>query len=197
MKNVKAKVLAALVAATILIPTASVYAAETTTTATKDKYATAISKQQAKLDQLKAKLEDKTLLSEKKLQIKQAQETNSALRKEIAAKKTTMEALKKEISQKKAQLSPDDKAKIKAQLEVVKTQLSSAKDMKGSIKEDLATIKADIKDKNFDAAKAELDSIITVQNSRTENLKALSSSIDTLINLMQTALASATPAPTN
>ena len=197
MKNVKAKVLAVLVAATILIPTASVYAAGTTTTANKDKYVTATSKQQAKLEQLKVKVEDKTLLSEKKLQIKKAQETNSALRKEIVAKKTTMESLKKEIAQKKAQLNHDDIAKFKAQLEVVKTQLSSAKDTKGSIKEDLATIKAAIKDKNFDAAKTELDSIIATQNSRTENLKALSSSMDTLINLMQTALASATPTPTN
>jgi chromosome segregation ATPase len=191
MKNVKSKVLAALVAATILIPTASAYAEGTTT---KSKLMSAITKQQERIENTKLKKDQKAILSHKKDSIKQIHETNSVLRKQIAEKKSTLRSINKEILQNHKQLPSEELTKIQSQLQVVESKLGALGDTKGTIKTEFEKVKTLIKDKKFDAASTELDNIISIQNSRTDSLKTLNPEMDTLISMLKTALANATSA---
>jgi chromosome segregation ATPase len=191
MKNVKSKVLAAFVAATILLPTASAYAEGITT---KSKLMNTITKQQERIENIKLKQDQKAILSQKKDSIKQIHETNSVLRKQIAEKKSTLKSINKEILENHKQLTSEDLTKIQAQLQVVETKLGALGDTKGTIKAEFEKVKTSIKDKNFDAASTELDNIISIQNTRTDSLKNLNSEMDTLISMLKTALANATTA---
>lgn len=184
MKNVKLKVLSGLVAASIFIPALSV-SAEEVTPSTSPKLGVAREKIQEHKNSDEWQ-QRKASVTAKKDTIKQNYQTNKTLREEIAGKKTTIENLKNTLKQNTKQLSEEDLSKIKAQLETIKTDSSQLTALKGDIKTDFQTIKDDIKNKNFDDAEAQLDNVISIQNTRTTDLKKLSADLDSLITLLQT-----------
>lgn len=189
MKNLKTKIIASIVAATILVPTFSVYAEETGTVST-DKLGTAFVKQQERLQAKQTLQQEKAVMIQKKDTIKENHKTNAALRQEIIQKRTTVKNLIKDIRENKKQLASDTLEKIEKELEAVKNEKTSLEDTKGTIKKAFETVKTDIKAKNFQDAKTQLDSIISIQNTRTEGLKKLSTELDNIINLLNTASSS-------
>jgi membrane-anchored protein YejM (alkaline phosphatase superfamily) len=62
---------------------------------------------------------------------------------------------------------------------------------KGKIKEASEQFRKEMENNNYDEAEIQLDNIIAVQNTRTDNLNKLSTDIDALISLLQTALTNA------
>jgi len=82
-------------------------------------------------------------------------------------------------------------SKIKAQVQVIKNQTAALASTKGTIKQALETMKNAIKNKNYHEAIAQLDKIISIQNTRIDGLKKLSTDMDTLISLLKTALTNA------
>lgn len=186
MKNVKLKILSAFVAASILIPVVSASADEASTSSTK---LGLVKEQKEKLQEYKNSdgwQQHKTSIISKKDTIKQNYQTNKALREEITNKKITVEDLKNDLKKNKAQINEDDLSKIKAQLEIIKTDTSQLSDLKGDVKKDLQVLKDDLKTKNFDDTETQLDNIISIQNTRTNDLKKLSTDLDSLISLLQT-----------
>ncbi|MDD7796179.1 hypothetical protein [Clostridium sp. 'White wine YQ'] len=191
MKNLKLKVLASALAITCLIPAISASAEEANTNATRQ-FGSGLLKQQQNLETKSEWQQYKPTITQKKDTIKQNHSTNQALRNEIKEKRTTAKGLTKDIRQNKKKLSSDDLAKIDAALKTINSDVSSLADTKGTIKTAFTTAKDDIKNKNFQDALTQLDNVINIQNTRTDGLKKLSTDMDTLINLLQSATANST-----
>lgn len=196
MKNFKFKILSALILASSLVPTISVSAEEVNTKTLgtgvirQELSETNKDKLQSIINSGEWKQYKDSIISEKDT-IKKNYESNKALREEIKNKKATIENLRKDIKENNKQLTQDDLSKIKEQLQIVKTDTSSLTDLKGSIRNYSQTIKEDIKNKDFKDVLTQLNNIISSQNSRTEALKKVSADLDTLISIIQTAIADA------
>jgi hypothetical protein len=191
MKNLKLKILASAVAITCLVPAISASAAETSTSPTKQ-LGSGLIKQQQNLETKSEWQQYKPAATQKKDTIKQNHATNQALRNDIKGKRTTAKNLIKDIKQSGKKLTSDDLSKIDAQLKTINSDVSSLAETKDSTKTAFATIKTDVKNKNFQDALTQLDNVINIQNTRTDGLKKLSSDMDTLINLLQSATANST-----
>jgi Flp pilus assembly pilin Flp len=192
MKKIESKVIAAIVSVLILMQAVPV-SAETNNPF--PGLTNTLTKQQQKLENVKQRQQIKAALTAKKDIIKKNHETNSALRKEIAGKRTEVKAIRKDIKDNNRQLTSEDISKIEAQLKVIESQAAELKASKGTIKAEFALVKAAVKNKNLDEAMSHLDKIISIQNTRTDGLKNLNSQMDTLINILKTAVENSTTVP--
>ena len=186
MKNVKVKIISGLISASLLIPTITTLAEETTNTPSNGE----LTKQQ-KLENKQNLAQYKGTIKSKKAIIKENNATLDSLRKEVSEKRATIKSLISDVKENKKQLSKDDLSKIKAQVQVIKNQTAALASTKGTIKQALETMKNAIKNKSYQEAIAQLDKIISIQNTRIDGLKKLSTDMDTLISLLKTALTNA------
>lgn len=192
MKSLKFKVISSLIAAALVIPAAAVHAEGTDNTT--NNLGSGLVKQQQNLQTREQRLQFRTAMIQKKDIIKKDHETNQNLRKTIADKRTTVKTTIKDIKQSKKQLTSDDLNKIQAQIEIIKTDKSTLEASNGTMKQSFQQFKTDAQSKNYTDALAQLDKIITIQNTRTTGLNKLSSDLNTLISLLQTAEANGTNA---
>jgi len=183
MKNVKVKIISGLISASLLIPTMTTLAEETTNNPSNGQ----ITKQQ-KVENKQNLKQYKATIAAKKQTIKQNHEIIVSLRKEVSEKRATIKSLINDVKQNKKQLSKDDLSKIKTQVQVIKDQTAALVATKGTIKQAFETIKEDVKNKNYQDAIAQFDKIISIQNTRIDGLKKLNADMDTLISLLKTAL---------
>lgn len=190
MKNLKLKVISSLLATALIIPAAAVHAEGTTTDTTK--LGSTLIKQQQHLLTVQERQQFKTAMTQKKDTIKKNHETNQALRKAITDKRTTVKTINKDIMQNHKQLTSEDLGKVQSQLKVVQSDVSTLEATKDTIKQAFAQFKTDVQNKNYDAALAQLDNVISIQNTRTNSLTKLSADLDTLISLLQTASSNST-----
>lgn len=190
MKNLKFKVISSLIAATLIIPAAAVHAEGTTTD--KSKLGSGLIKQQQHLLTVQERQQFKAAMSQKKDTIKKDHETNQALRKTITDKRSTVKTINKDIIQNHKLLSTEDLSKIQSQLNIIETDVSGLKATEAPFKQVFEQFKSDVQNKNYDAAQAQLDNVISIQNTRTSDLTKLSADLDTLISLLQTASSNAT-----
>lgn len=193
MKSIKMKITSVLIASTLLIPMASVNAAPLNTSTSK--FGNALLNQQKNSEAKKERADAKAIITPKKDTIKQNHETNAALSNGISTKKATIKSLIKDITTNKKQLTSDDLAKAQAQITVVQDDITALENTKGTIKQNFDKFKQDMKDKSYSSAEADLDSIISIQNTRTTELNKLSGDLDTLTNILENAsTVSSTPA---
>ncbi|WML34800.1 hypothetical protein [Clostridium sp. OS1-26] len=186
MKNLKFKIVSALISASLFVPAISVNAAGVTSGA--NNLGNGLTKQQ-KIANKQEWQQYKATITPKKDAIKQNHQTIASLRKEVSEKRATIKTLTKEIKQSNKKLASDDLSKIKTQLQTIKDETSALASTKGAITKDFQTIKTDVKNKNFQDAEAQLDNVISIQNTRIDGLKKLSADMDTLINSLQTVSA--------
>ncbi|MDS0525144.1 hypothetical protein NNC19_05575 [Clostridium sp. SHJSY1] len=175
MKKLSLKVMTALVAISLIGPTVSTSAVEVGT----------------KIQGYKNSEEwkqNKDEITSKKDTIKKNHETNKALREDIVKKRDAIKNLRKEIKDNNKKLTKEELSKIKEQIGNIKTDKEKLEGLKGVIKKDSEIIKDDLKNKNFADAKIQLDNIISTQNTRTDDLKKLNTDLDTLINIVQSAV---------
>lgn len=192
MKNLKFKVISSLVALTLIFPVA-IHAEGTSNDTTK--LGSALIKQQERLQTVKERLAFKASMTEKKDTIKKDHETNKTLRKAITEKRANVKAINKDIMQSHKQLTSEDLSKIEAQLQLIQSDKTPLEATKGTIKTAFEQFKTEVKNKNYTAAEPQLDKVVSIQNARTAGLTKLSSDLDTLISLLQTASLNATAAP--
>lgn len=186
MKNLKFKIVSALITASLFVPAISVNAEGTASGASN--LGNRLTKQQ-KIANRQEWQQYKATITPKKDTIKQNHQTIASLRKEVSAKRATIKTLTKGIKQNKKKLTDDDLSKVKTQLQNIKDETSALSSTKGAVTKDFQTIKTDVKNRNFQDAEAQLDNVISIQNTRMDGLKKLSSDMDTLINLLQTVSA--------
>jgi hypothetical protein len=189
MKNFKLKLVTSFVVAALLIPTIGVYAEGTASTTSK--LGNAIVKQQNKLQTYKERQQFKDEMSGKKDIIKKNHETNQSIRKAISEKRTTVKEINKEIKEKHKLLTSEELVLIDSQLKLIEADTAQLEAAKGKIKEASEQFRKEMENNNYDEAEIQLDNIIAVQNTRTDNLNKLSTDIDALISLLQTALTNA------
>ncbi|MDF2879939.1 MAG: hypothetical protein K0R54_496 [Clostridiaceae bacterium] len=187
MKPIKMKIISFFAAATLFIPMASVNAAPLDTNTVK--FGNGLLNQQKNIEAKKEKTDAKAIIKTKKDTIKQNHETNASLAKEISTKKASIKAMIKDITSNKKQLSSDDLTKAQAQIKVIQDDITALENTKGTIKQDFDKFKQDMKAKSYTTAEADLDSIISIQNTRTKELNKLSGDLDTLINILKNASA--------
>jgi septal ring factor EnvC (AmiA/AmiB activator) len=192
MKKIESKLIAAIVSVLILMQAVPV-SAETNNPF--PGLTNTLTKQQQKLENAKQRQQIKAALAAKKDIIKNNHETNSALRKEIAGKRTEVKTIRKDIKDNKRQLNSEDIAKIEAQLKAIGSQSAELQATKGTIKAEFALVKAAVKNLKLDEAISHLDKIISIQNTRTEGLKNLNSQMDSLISILKTAVENSTTVP--
>lgn len=192
MKNLKFKVISSLIAATLIIPAAAVHAEGTNTS-----LGSGLIKQQQRLQTVQERQQFKAAMLQKKDTIKKDHETNQALRKTIAEKRSTVKAINKDIIQNHKLLSTDDLTKIESQLKIIQTDVLALEATKDTIKQAFEQFKTNVQNKNYDAAQTQLDGVISIQNTRTTGLNKLSSDLDTLISLLQNASSNATTVSPN
>lgn len=123
--------------------------------------------------------------------IKQNHAKNLALRKEITQKRTEIKAITKNIKVNHKQLTSEDLSKIEVQAKTLKDDISSLKNLNVTISPISQDIKNDIKAKNYKSAEDHLNSIISIQNTRTSDLEKINSDMDSLINILKSAEANA------
>lgn len=194
MKGFKFKVISALLAGALLIPAVSAHAEGTTEPKL---LGSGLIKQQQHLQTVKERQQYKPEMLEKKDTIKKTHETNKSLFKTISEKRTAVKAISKEIRESKKVLTPEDLDKVEAQLKIVQSSLSALQNTKGTIKAAFGQFKTEISNKNYEAALAQLDNVINTQTARTTSLNKLSSDLDALLELLKTASANASAAPSN
>lgn len=185
MKPIKMKIISAFTAAAILIPVATVNAAPSNTNTVN--FGNALLNQQKSIEAKKERADAKTIVKAKKDTIKQNHETVTSLTKETASKKASIKAMIKDIASNNKQLSSDDLAKAEAQIKVVQDDITALKSTKDAVKQDYDKFRQDFKAKNYSGAEADLDSIISVQNTRISNLNKLNGDLDALINVLKNA----------
>lgn len=185
MKSLKLKVISSLIAATLIVPAVAVHAEGTNTNSST--IGSGLVKYEQNLQNREQRQQFKAAMSQKKDTIKKNYETNQGLRKTIADKRATIKTTIKDIKQNNKQLTSEDLAKIESQSNVIKADTSSLEATKGTIKTAFDQFKTDVQNKNYDAASSQLDNVISIQNTRTSDLTKLSSDLDSLINLLQTA----------
>lgn len=190
MKSLKFKVLSSLIAATLIIPAAAVHAEGTTTDTSK--LGSGLIKEQQHLLTVQERQQFKASASQKRDTIKKDHETNQGLRKAITDKRSTVKTINKDIIQNHKLLNSEDLGKIQSQLNNIQTDVSALEATKSTIKQAYEQFKTDVQNKNFNAAPAQLDNVISIQNTRTSGLTKLSADLDTLISLLQTASSNAT-----
>lgn len=193
MKSMKMKVISSLVA-TSLILTLSV-----STVKAEENNSGALSSllnQQKRIEDRQERQDARKTMEPTKATIKQNHTANIALREEIKQKKAAIKTITKDIKTNHKQLTSDALSKIEAQAKAVKDDVSSLKSLNGTISPISQKIKDNIKNKNYKAAETELDSIISIQNTRTSDLKKLSSDMDSLLSILQSAEAAAAPTTT-
>lgn len=188
MKNLKFKIVSALITASLFVPAISVNAEGTTSSA--NNLGNGLTKQQ-KVANRQEWQQYKATITPKKDVLKQNHQTIASLRKEVSEKRATIKTLTKDIKQSNKKLTDDDLSKVKTQLQVIKDETSALASTKGAVAKDFQTVKADIKNRNFQDAEAQLGNVISIQNTRIDGLKKLSADMDTLINLLQTVSANA------
>lgn len=189
MKNVKLKVLSAIMVTTLVLP---VVTAKADTVSAPKKFGMGIIKQQQNLVARQDWTQQKSTLIPKRDTIKQNAAINKALREEVKSKEQSVKGIYKDIAQNHKELTADDLAKIQAQLAVVDSDVDALSSTKGTIKTANETIKFDLKSKNIQDAEIQLDNVISIQNTRTDGLKKLNADLDNLISILQTAEANAT-----
>ncbi|MGE5628864.1 MAG: hypothetical protein ACM3X7_12295 [Solirubrobacterales bacterium] len=180
MKFSKLQLISSIIAISVALPGASVYAK------TAD-IGNGLVKEQQNLTSKSDLRQYKSDISAKKNTIKQNAEANKALLETIKQKKTTVKSLIKDIKQGKKQIPDSDLSSIKSELQTINSDITSLEALNGSIKSYYQTIKTDISSKNYQDAEAQFDKIIAVQNTRTTDLTNLSSELDKLISLLQKA----------
>lgn len=189
MKNFKLKLVTSLVVAALLIPTIGVYAEGNESTTSK--LGNTIVKQQNKLQTYKERREFKDEINGKKDIIKKNHETNQGIRKAISEKRTTVKEINKEIKEKYKLLTSEELEMVNSQLKLIEADKVQLETAKGKIKEAFEQYRKEVENKNYAQAEIQLDNIIGVQKTRTNNLNKLSTDIDSLISLLQTALTNA------
>jgi chromosome segregation ATPase len=194
MKALKFKIISALLAGALVIPTVSAHAEGTTEPKL---FGSGFVKQQQHLQTVKERQQYKPEMLEKKDTIKKNHETNKSLFKTISEKRAAVKAISKEIRESQKVLTTEDLDKIEAQLKIVQNSLSALQATKGTIKAAFGQFKTEAANKNYEAALAQLDNIINIQTARTAGLNKLSSDLDNLLELLKTASANASAAPSN
>jgi predicted nucleic acid-binding Zn-ribbon protein len=184
MRNVKFKAVSFLVSASLLLPSVTAHGAALSTS--NPATGSGMVKQQLKAASQEWK-DYKAAITPKKETIKKNMQTNDALRKSIVEKRAEVKKIIQSIKQSHKQLQPSDLSEIQNQIKVIAGQVSALGSLKGSIAADNLLIRTDIINKNYQDAEVQLDNILSVQNKRTTALTAISSSLDTLIGLLQTA----------
>jgi hypothetical protein len=187
MKPIKMKIISAFTAAALLIPIATVNAAPLSTNTVN--FGNALLNQQKNTEAKKEKSDAKTVVKAKKDTIKQNHAAIASLTKDVSSKKTSIKAMIKDITTNKKQLSADDLAKAETQIKVVQDDITALRSTKDTIKQASLKFKQDFKSKNYSGAEADLDSIISVQNTRISELNKLSGDLDALINILKNASA--------
>jgi len=127
----------------------------------------------------------------KKQTVLQNYNTNVALGKEIAEKRTTIKNLVTKIKDSQKQLAADDLSKVKAQAQIINEDVSSLTSTNNTIANDFTTVIQDIGTRSFEKIKTDLDNIAAIQNERTQALNKLSADMDTMMKLLQTATTNA------
>lgn len=191
MKKLKLRAISSLIAAALVFP-AAVHAEGTTTDASK--LGNGLIKEQQRIQLVQEKQQYKTEFSQKKDTIKKNHETNQGLRKTAADKRAAVKSAITDIKQSKKQLTAEDLTKVQDALNVVQGDVSALEATKSTIKQAFEQFKTDVQSKNFDAAASQLDNVITIQNTRTSALTKLSSDLDSLLNILQTAAANSSTA---
>lgn len=188
MKNFKFKIIASLLSAALIIPAAAVHAEGTSDSS---KLGSALVKQQERLQKAADLKEFKASMTSKKDTIKKDHETNQALRKAIAEKRTSVKGIVKDIKDSHKILNAEDLSKIEEQMKTIESDKTALEGTKGTIRTAFDQFKTEVKNRNYEAASAELDKIISIQTTRTTGLTKLSTDLDTLISLLQTAASKA------
>lgn len=183
MKNIKFKVISSLLSAALIVPMA-VHAQGTSTT-----FGDGLIKEQQHLQLVQERQQFKTNMLQKKDTIKKDHETIQGLRKTVADKRATVKTDINNIKQSKKQLTSDDLSKIEAQLKLIQDDMSALQATNGTIKQAFSQFKTDVQGKKFDAAASDLDKVISIQNTRVSGLTKLSTDLDSLISLLQSASA--------
>ena len=181
MKNMKIKIMSAVLISTLISPAAAVYAEGTT------KYSDALAKTQQHIEASQQKLQTNSALKSKRDTIKQNHAANQALSKEVSQKKETLKGINKDIRTAHKQLTSDDLGKIDAELTIIKNDAIALESTKGTIDAAYQKAKDAIKAKNYQEAEAQLDNVISIQATRSADLKKLSGDLDVFIGIMQTA----------
>lgn len=189
MKNVKLKVLSAIMVATLVVPAVT---AKADTVSAPKKFGMGLIKQQQNLAARQDWTQQKSTLLPKRDTIKQNAATNKALREEVKSKEQSVKGIYKDIAQNHKELTADDLAKVRSQLAVIDSDADTLSSTKGTIKTAKETIKSDLKSKNIQDAEIQLDNVISIQNTKTDGLKKLSTDLDNLISILQAAEANAT-----
>lgn len=188
MKNSKLKVASVLVAGSFFIPVVSAHAEGTTSGSN---FGAGLIKQQQNIEQRQEWNQYKGTVAPKKDTLKQNNQTISSLRKEVSQKKANAKEIIKSIKQSNKQLTSDDLSKIQTELKSINDEINSLTATKNTIKDDFQTVRTDVKSKNFQDAEAKLDNAISIQNTRIETLKKISTDMDTLLSLLQSASSNA------
>lgn len=175
------KLISAVIAMAIILPSSAVYAKT-------PNFGGGLLKQQQNQANKAALQQYRSDISSKKDTVKQNNETNKNLRQAIAQKKATIKGLIQNIKQSGKQLNSTDLSSIQAELQTIDNDIASLQTLNGSIKQAYTTIKNDIKNKDYKAAESQFDSIIDTQNTRTTDLTNLSADMDKLISELQKAV---------
>lgn len=181
MKNIKFKVISTLLSAALIMPMA-VHAQGTSTT-----FGDGLIKQQQHLQLVQERQQFKANMLQKKDTIKKNHETIQGLRKTVTDKRAAVKADINNIKQSKKQLTSDDLSKIEAQLKLIQNDMSTLQATNGTIKQAFTQFKSDVQGKKYDAAASDLDKVISIQNTRISGLTKLSSDLDSLLSLLQSA----------
>ncbi|MFL0195242.1 hypothetical protein ACJDU8_06630 [Clostridium sp. WILCCON 0269] len=194
MKSVKIKLISSLAAASLMVSlgTASVFAKETNS-----KIETALVNQQQRIENRQERQQAKDAMLPKKDTIKQNHATNEALRKEISQKRASVKSMRQDIKSNNKQLTSDDLSKIQEQLKIIDGDVSSLESLRGTINTAYEKVKDDMKNKNYQDAQSQLDTIISIQNTRTTDLTKLNTDMDALISILQSAEANAKTSPSS
>ncbi|MFL0245463.1 hypothetical protein [Candidatus Clostridium stratigraminis] len=183
MKKLKLKVISSLISAALIMPMA-VHAQGTSTT-----FGDGLIKQQQHLQLVQERQQFKANMLQKKDTIKKNHETIQGLRKTVTDKRAAVKAAINNIKQSKKQLTSDDLSKIEAQLKLIQNDMSTLQATNGTMKQAFTQFKSDVQGKKYDAAASDLDKVISIQNTRISKLTNLSSDLDSLLSLFQSASA--------
>lgn len=179
LKNVK-KMVASLVAATVLLSGGIVFAQEGTSNNSDS--AVNQTAQQAKFQRKSVRGEFRIQIKEKVAQIKANKQANQALHKQIKEKMQLLRAKVKDLRKNPDSLNAEKIADIKEKITMLRDSKMKLAQTFGRIGEEKLDIKLAKKNRDLAAALASLDKVIVIQQQRQDILKIINSDLDAILS---------------